>query len=89
MVGRIMKAKDASQKYGNDLVSSQGGLFATHNTSGKPIDVKPDDLIYHRGHGNFAPYSSERDAHRISTGRDPLHVGRGDYRQTNDRKKKR
>lgn len=89
MVGRIMKAKDANQKYGNDMVMSQGKNFTTHNTDGRLINVKPDDLIYHRGNGNFAPYSSLRDAHRKSSGSDPLHIGKGDYRQTNDRKKRK
>lgn len=89
MVGKIMSAKKAKEHYGFDSMLQAGKDISLRNTSGKRVEVGANNPVYHRGNENFGIYSSIRDAHRISSGRDPEHIGSGNYRQTNDRKKKR
>lgn len=89
MVGPIMSAKKAKDKHDFPSMGIRGNDITLRNTDGRTVKVDKNAPVYHRGNQNFGIYSTIRDAHRKSSGSDPLHIGRGDYRQTNDRKKRR
>lgn len=86
MPGRVMTAQQAKKEYGFKSMKASGNKITLKNSQGKKITVGKNDRVYHRGHGNFAPYSESRDANRDSRHdrRSRDRVGKGSYRHTKD-----
>lgn len=63
MVGNIITAEQALQEYGSQYRSIRriDGLIELRNSEGRPMRLRPNTRVYHRGHGRFARYSELRD----------------------------
>ena len=84
MPGPILTAAEAKKTYGFRSIKRSGDKVTLKNSGGKKVTVSSGARVYHRGHGNFGIYSTERDEKRYTGSGEKYadRVGKGTYRHT-------